>query len=268
MILTINGLYQYDKTIFRGLHPPAGINKDVLTATILMQSDGRSSRYADPNVFAELLSLFSVRKSRIWEKMYYSTTLEYNPIENYDRYEDTTVKGDNVRTNNVTDSRSTESNSQSEDTSSSTSASNSTSTSTSTSTGTSRTVDDRIDNTRNSVSAFDSESPSLHDTQNFESGNTTEGDTRNTTSDIGRGDASQQMSGSNRNHASGTSAEHGAKNEQGAEDLKTETVSHIHGNIGVTTADQMLKGYRDGQSFDIYEYIANDIVNEFCLLCY
>lgn len=44
--------------------------------------------------------------------------------------------------------------------------------------------------------------------------------------------------------------------------------SYIHGNIGVTTSQQMLQAELDVRRFNIYEQIADLFVEHFCLLVY
>lgn len=44
--------------------------------------------------------------------------------------------------------------------------------------------------------------------------------------------------------------------------------SRIHGNIGVTTSQQMIQAERQLSNFNIYNIIAIDFSNEFCILVY
>ena len=44
--------------------------------------------------------------------------------------------------------------------------------------------------------------------------------------------------------------------------------SRVHGNIGVTTTQQMIEEERRVASFDIYEVIINELIQRFCLLIY
>ena len=41
-----------------------------------------------------------------------------------------------------------------------------------------------------------------------------------------------------------------------------------HGNIGVTTSQQMLESERNVANFNIYDYITNQFKQEFCLCLY
>lgn len=44
--------------------------------------------------------------------------------------------------------------------------------------------------------------------------------------------------------------------------------SYIHGNIGVTTSQQMLQAELDVQRFNIYQAISDAFVQEFCIMVY
>lgn len=47
-----------------------------------------------------------------------------------------------------------------------------------------------------------------------------------------------------------------------------EVHNHAHGNIGVTTAQQMIAGYREISDFSPYDFIVNSFVNRFCIQLY
>ena len=49
---------------------------------------------------------------------------------------------------------------------------------------------------------------------------------------------------------------------------KQTTSTRTHGNIGVTTSQQMLQSERNVADFDIYEYIAQDIIHHVCVEVY
>ena len=133
-----------------------------------------------------------------------STEFEYNPIENFDRYENIS--------RSITSSA----------TGSSTSSGSVSEQSNGTSTG--------------SQTAFNSDS--FKDTNK----NTSQGSGSTTT----QGSDSAQQSGTG-----------------------TETVStHLHGNIGVTTAQQMIAGFREISNFSVYDFIVQSFKDRFCVQVY
>ena len=77
----------------------------------------------------------------------------------------------------------------------------------------------------------------------------------NTFKDVGK--ESSKGSNSSTGTARGTS-----ENESSG----TETVTtHAHGNIGVTTAAQLIQGYRDISEFCTYDYIVQSFKDRFCI---
>lgn len=65
--------------------------------------------------------------------------------------------------------------------------------------------------------------------------------------------SSSGTSSSNSNESSTTAGRH---------------VGHLYGNIGVTTAAQMLQGERDINAWDVYEAITQEFKEKFCVLVY
>lgn len=88
--LSILGLYQYDNSVFDGFAPPVGVDKELCVNSILTECAELSLVYTDPETFKTLVSIWSSRNSRTWEKLHATTQLEYNPIHNYDRTEEWT----------------------------------------------------------------------------------------------------------------------------------------------------------------------------------
>ena len=54
----------------------------------------------------------------------------------------------------------------------------------------------------------------------------------------------------------------------GHDDETTVTTGRIHGNIGVTTTQQMIKEQREVAEFSVERYIIDDFIHRFCLLIY
>lgn len=88
--LSIAGMYAYDNTIFDGLALPEGVNKDALIFNLLSETAELEILYPDAPFMKEMLKMWSAKELSVWERMYKTTTLEYNPIENYDRIEEFT----------------------------------------------------------------------------------------------------------------------------------------------------------------------------------
>ena len=88
--LTLYGMYQYDPTLFDGVTLPEGMDKTLMVNQIIRQSGDLFPYYqAPPQVKTAITEWFTRRKGN-FSKLWQGFTAEYNPIENYDRQEDST----------------------------------------------------------------------------------------------------------------------------------------------------------------------------------
>lgn len=102
---TIN-LYTLDKyvqaigeeSIFSSLTLPDGIDKETLTNYILLESMDFESVYTDPAFLRDAISIWGKTNYRTFKKWYEAQQLSYDPIYNYDRYEEWTDKGTEGKT--------------------------------------------------------------------------------------------------------------------------------------------------------------------------
>lgn len=86
--LSILGLYQREPTLFDELELPGSMNKDVLIDNILYETATLEAYYPDPNFMKFMIGRWSFMNQSVWQKLYDTTVLEYNPIFNYDRTEE------------------------------------------------------------------------------------------------------------------------------------------------------------------------------------
>lgn len=88
--MTLYGMYQYDPTLFDGVILPEGMDKTLMVNQIIRQSGDLFPYYqAPPQVKTAITEWFTRRKGN-FAKLWQGFTAEYNPIENYDRQEDST----------------------------------------------------------------------------------------------------------------------------------------------------------------------------------
>lgn len=171
---------QVDPTILDGLMLPAGMDADNLKDNLLLETESMEILYPNAPFLKKAIEVWSKERYDVWNKLYATTVLIYNPIENYDRQEESE---------------------------SSNSAGSSGSTTT-TSSATSYNSDEFADTAKNITS------------------------------------------GSNKNNSSG------------------KYKSRVHGNIGVTTTQQMIEQERRSAEFCMTEYIINDFISRFCVGVY
>lgn len=207
-------------------------NRDDLLAAIISKGATFEALYADPDYFYLSVGYFWGRWSRTFNEWFNAFDLEYNPLDNYDRHEETT---------DITDDAGSETRSE---TSSSTHDANNS--------GSIITDSDETssNNTENNISAFDSNLMSPHDESKVNGSNST--DTTSNTTDVIDEESSSTIDGN-------TSNEFNREFTHNA---------HIWGNIGVTTSSKMLEEYIKIRSINLYNKCADVFCNEMTLKVY
>ena len=194
-IMTVEGLYNYKDTLFNEFNVPDGMDKQIAIDTICMRSRELEVLYPNIEFFAMRIGMWSRKHQYNWKKLYDTTLLEYNPIENYDRMEEwndtDTENGSNTVTNEI-----------------------------------------------------------------MSSGTITD---QNTAFNAGLADHAKEISDNDTtNNGSGTIKR----------DAKHTRSGRAHGNIGVTTSQEMIVSEREVAMFNIYDVIAESFVENFCLMVY
>ena len=85
--LSILALYNWDNDIFEWLNLPDGVNKEVVVNTILTECAELECMYPNPDTVKAMIKYWSMTKLNSWSRMYRALTENYNPLHNYDRYE-------------------------------------------------------------------------------------------------------------------------------------------------------------------------------------
>ena len=222
-LLTVEGLYNYDNTLFDGFNVPEGLVKQIAIDAILMRTRELEILYPDFNYMKNRITIWSNKYQINWKKLYDTTVLEYNPIENYDRMEDWTDTDDETSTS-------------------------------------------ARDNTRNTTNTV--KSTSTNEVTN--SVNVTD---QNTAFNAGLADHAKQITdGDTTENGNITNTETGKdtenENVNGGRTGYHTRVGRAHGNIGVTTSQQMIQSERDLVIFNFYDVIAESFIENFCLMVY
>lgn len=97
------GLYNWDQTIFDLMQIPEALDKDTLVDNLLAETAELEVLYPNPVVFKNLVGVWSAKQIDIWNRLYATTQYEYNPIENYNRYETGSDSGTGRTTHSGTD---------------------------------------------------------------------------------------------------------------------------------------------------------------------
>ena len=230
--LSMIGLYNWDPSIFDTMELPAGLDRDAVISAILLDSMDLEVLYPDPEYMKYALATYSKRRIDVWNKLYATTKLEYNPIWNKDgtitETEEVSRTGDTSGTSNTTTASSGKS--------------NTTTASSGSSSGNSE--------TNTYVFGF-------NESSGAQSGRTTE-----SVASTSSGNSTENGT------SSGNSTENGTSSESRRDDEKRTYTRSEQGNIGITTTQQMIKEEREVDDFSIIDYIAKDILHKMCILVY
>ena len=97
------GLYNWDNTIFDLMQIPTELDKPTLIDNLLAETAELEVLYPNPVIFKNLVGVWSAKQIEIWIRLYATTQYEYNPIENYNRYETGSDSGTGRTTHSGTD---------------------------------------------------------------------------------------------------------------------------------------------------------------------
>lgn len=191
--ISILGLYNLNDTLFDDLTLPDDVDRDILLNNLITELAELELIYSDFNFMKFMIGVWSRKELPTWERIVRASNKVYDPIENYDRYEEW---NDNVNRNATNNSQLTTS-----------------------------------------------------------------------------GNTGHDVAGFNASALVTASKDTSTENNTGySSDNSTSTGLHngrIHGNIGVTTSQQMLQSELDiSPKLNVYDYIINSFKNRFCLLVY
>lgn len=246
--LSLPGLYIYDNTVLDNLQLPEALNRETVIDNLLLDTVELELLYPDADMMKQAVGFWSKKRLPIWQKLYDTTVLEYNPIWNVDgtTREERTIDQTRQYSENGSDTRN--------------GSDNRTGTGTERTTGSAESESDQEtagntlnkSNTFNSGSMIDNEKTETDGTGRTTASGTTESNTTRTDTD------------------NATRTETGSSEKSGDETGNTKEIleTERHGNIGVTTTQQMIREEREVAEFDVIQYIINDFKSRFCLLVY
>lgn len=248
------GLYNWDSTVFDLMQIPEALDRDTLVKNLLAETAELEVLYPNPVVFKNLVGVWSAKQIDVWNRLYSTTQYVYNPIENYDRHETGSDSGTGSTTHSGTDGR-TEA----------------------ITTGGSDTIDTEYSNEQGGedkvtgtdkkghwIAGFNSQGSGDNDglvkqTRDEDDAETTtkygktEEGTGSTTTTFGKTENVQETK---------TYGERIQTTSGGEHELRA------HGNIGVTTTQEMIEQERRINLFNIYDIIIEDFKMRFCILLY
>lgn len=250
--ITLLGMYKWmqadNDNLFANLNLPAFMDADKLTNTILLKGAEFEVLYADPIFMKSMIGVWSDRWYKTLDRWSKALAIEYNPLENYDRKEDWTDAGTKGRTAN------TDTTSSSNGTTSIINKGNQADTSANTNT----TATSGNSDNEHKVSAYDASTYQPESTD-INKNNETSASTGTGRNDRTTDNTSSAINGNNaQSHDTSTENEHNAAVHSG----------RTHGNIGVTTSQQMLEAELKVAKFNLYDEAADLFLQEFCIYTY
>lgn len=91
--MSIKGLYDYDHTVFSGLHLPDGVDGDLTISIICTELAELEIMYPSIVTMRRAIDDWSRSRVKAWTRIVSALDAEYAPTENYDRHEDWTDGG-------------------------------------------------------------------------------------------------------------------------------------------------------------------------------
>ena len=297
------GLYRWDDTIFDLMQIPEELDKPTLIDNLLTETAELEVLYPNPVVFKNLVGVWSTKQIDIWNRLYATTQYEYNPIENYDRYETgseggtgrtthsgtdttadtTTYSGTDGRTEAImhggsdTDTRQfAEGGTQGESTTAQMAQGG-------------QDVVTGSDTKGHWVAGFNPSTPVAPDdgllkqTRDQDDATTTtaygktESDNGSKTTTFGKTESESDTTAYGKTENVSETRTYGqtvqkAGNMTHGEQIATTNEGshslHAHGNIGVTTTQEMIRQQRNIELFNLYDIIIEDFKMRFCILVY
>ena len=238
--ITTVGFYQYmnsyNNDLFGLLNLPPGIDKDTLVNNIMLRGGEFEVVYSNPDFYKSAIGLWSNKHYRTFEKWINALNIDYNPLENYDRMEEWSDTGSRINTGTVSDSG------------------------TITNTGTQSTEATGKENFKDSGTSTSSDEISAYNSNSFQNDkkNTTNSSNSSETNTTNRNTRTDNLSESNSN----------TRTDNLSEKTNSDRKGRAHGNIGVTTSQQMLQSELDIAKWNIYEQITDLFLSEFCIMVY
>ena len=238
--ITTVGFYQYmnayNNDLFGLLNLPPGIDKDTLVNNIMLRGGEFEVVYSNPDFYKSAIGLWSNKHYRTFEKWINALNIDYNPLENYDRMEEWSDTGSRTNTGTVSDSGIRKN------------------------TGTQSTESSGKDNFKGSGNSTSSDEISAYNSNSFQNDkkNTTNSSNSSETNTTANNTRTDNLSESNSN----------TRTDNLSEKTNSDRIGRAHGNIGVTTSQQMLQSELDIAKWNIYEQITDLFLSEFCIMVY
>lgn len=266
--MSILGLLNYDRELLDTFQVPEGINAEHVKNLIYAECADMEIRFPNPRIFKIMFLSWNEVQLPVWEELMRTVVYDYNPIHNYDRFEEwegdvnSSTTGESGRKNTRTENGTRDRNGESEHGVKSESSNQETEKLNNTVTNTNNNTTD------NQVTGFNGGALVTHDKNIVNGGasDKTVGDRSNS----GSVDSSlNEDSNFTENEKYGNNVTDNETSNNTESNKTTQThKAHFYGNIGVTTSQQMLEAQREVVRFRVEHEIVKDFRDYFCLDVY
>ena len=253
--ISIWGVLKIEPDLFEYFVIPEGLDRENVIDSIVLESTELELYYSDPDFLKDAIGIWSHKKLGTWEKIYQVLKADYNPLENYDRFE----KWNDSGTGRSSESNISQGGSESEEFGDSSGSSEGNTRNSVTSNANSVNNNESV----NKVNGFNDGDSSLttHDRN--------EGSSVSSSSDTSDNEGSSLSSTESENHSTRSATDSRTDNREGNTANQSEHEGRVHGNIGVTTSQQMLEAEIELRTkYNITDIIVNDFIKQFCLRVY
>ena len=229
MKITLWGMWNYDNSLFNEIDVDARLNKNLLITYIMQYCADNEVLYTNPDILKMCVNAFFQARKDNYARIIDALTAEYNPIENTDRYESRIINSDTSGSSSSTGASEYNASSTWEETASTT-------------------------NTANNSTELQKSAYNATSYQPYEK----------TVATI-----SEENSGSKNGKDSGNDTSSFENSETTTGNRKDVEEVHAHGNIGITTNQQMINEELALRlENNIYEIIALDFENAITIPVY
>lgn len=234
--ITMIGMYdimKYDGVdLFELLSLPDGIDKDTVVADILQTSSEFEVMYSSPQFIHDSIRYWSKKWFWTFDKWIKAINIEYSPLDNYDRHEEWTDDNTHSDDDSLSSKRTETGNVSGSSSGDTTSQNNGTS------------------DVETLKSAFDSGSYSPYE------------DVKSASAD------NSAIHNQDQTTSSSNTVDDYGETKKNAGQFQNVHKGYMHGNIGVTSSQDMLQQELDVAMFNLYDRITDIFIQEYCIPVY
>lgn len=231
-------------------------DRENIMDNVLLESAELELYYTDPDFLKEAIRVWSTKMIPNWNRILDALLAEYNPIENFDRHEEWSDTGTGQRSKQTRDSQ--------------VSAGNTRTDTNASAEGQSRNNIDSTSNGQNNTEQLNSNT-GMNDPSNqgLVTHDKSEGSTVNATADHSESTTSSGSTNTSFSDTDTTMQTNGTGEETEINTSEGGHTGHLHGNIGVTTNQEMIEAEINlRRLYNIVDIIVDDFIKKFCLRVY